>query len=98
MSRVVRSLNGAGRLLLRGGEALAGRYHIDVSFLPVRRVHTTQGSFLLDDAPAWESVVEAHFAGEATITMADAQELKVTLGGIVGSNVAIVDVEPVPEV
>jgi hypothetical protein len=98
MSRVVRSLNGAGRLLLRGGETLAGRYHIDVVFLPVRRVHSTQGSFVLDDAPAWESVVEAQFAGEATLVTADGQELKITLGGILGSSVTIVDVEPVSEV
>ena len=97
MSRVVRSLNGAGRLLLRGGEALSGRYHIDVSFLPVRRVHETQGSFVLDGAPAWESVVEAQFAGDATIAMADGREVKVTLGGIVGSDVAIVGIEPLPE-
>ena len=97
MSRVVRSLNGAGRLLLRGGEVLPGRYHIDVSYLPVRRVHATQGNFVLDAAPAWESVVEAQFAGDARIEMADGHAVQVVLGGILGRDVTIVDIEPAPE-
>ena len=97
MSRVVRSFNGSGQLLLRGGEVLAGRYHIDVSYLPVRRIHEIQGRFVLSDPPAWESVVEAHFAVNAKIAMRDGREAHVTLGGIVGGEVAIIQMEPIPD-
>lgn len=90
MRRVVRSFNGSGRLLLRGGGTLAGRYHVDVSYRPVRRIHEAQGHFALSDAPAWDSVVEAEFAGEAAIQLADGREAAVMLGGILGKEVAIV--------
>ena len=98
MSRVVKSFNGAGQLLLRGGDTLPGRYHIDVSYLPVRRVHQTQGRFVLNASPAWESVVEAQFAGDARVAMTDGREVRVKLGGILGGEVAILESEPVPEV
>lgn len=97
MTRVVRSFNGTGQLLVRGGDVLCGRYHIDVSYLPVRRIHASAGHFILDDAPAWDNVVEAHFAGEAKIAMVDGREVQVTLGGIVGNEVAIVAMEAPPE-
>lgn len=98
MTRVVQSFNGTGRLLLRGGDELAGRYHIDISYLPVRRVHETKGNFVLTVTPAWDSIVEAHFAGEAKLAMVDGREARVTLGGIVGNEVAIVAMEPPPEI
>lgn len=97
MSRVVRSFNGAGQLLLRGGDVLPGRYHVDVSYLPVRRIHETQGRFVLNDPPAWETVVEAQFAGDARIAMTDGREAHVRLGGILGGEVAILALETEPD-
>jgi hypothetical protein len=97
MRRVVKSFNGDGRLLLRGGGALSGRYHVDLSYRPVRRIHAAEGNFVLDAAPGWDSVVEAEFAGNAGILLADGRQISVTLGGIVGKEVAIVGMEPLPE-
>jgi hypothetical protein len=93
MTRVVKSFNGDGALALRGGEVLAGRYHVDISYLPVRRIHEVQGHFLLDDPPAWDSVVETRFAGQASITLAEGRTAEVTLGGIVGKQVSITAME-----
>ena len=95
MTRVVKSFNGTGALALRSGEVLAGRYHIDISYQPVRRIYGAQGHFLLDAAPAWDSVVEAQFAGEGTIKLADGRNAEVTLGGIPGNEVAITAMEPI---
>lgn len=97
MSRVVRSYNGSGQLVLRSGEALPGRYHIDVSYQPVRRVHEALGHFRLDAAPGWGSVVEAQFAGDATLSLADNRQAGVTLGGVLGDEVSIVAMDAIPE-
>jgi hypothetical protein len=97
MRRVIESYNGDGRLLLRGGGALSGRYHVDVSYRPVRRIRSAEGNFVLDAAPAWDSVVEAEFAGNAGIQLADGREISVTLGGILGREVAIVGMEPLAD-
>jgi hypothetical protein len=67
---------------------------VDVSYLPVRRVHLAEGSFALDATATWENVVEAQFAGEAKIAAADGRTFEVTLGGIVGREVAIVALRP----
>jgi hypothetical protein len=97
MSRLVKSFNGDGRLLLRGGDALVGRHHIDVFHLPVRRIDEVQGRFVLDATATWANVVEGQFVGDASIAAADGQTLRVTLGGIVGREVAIVGMEPVAD-
>ena len=97
MTRVVKSFNGQGGLVLRGGEILSGRYHIDISYLPVRRIHTVQGHFLLDHAPAWDSVAEAQFVGEGTLTLAEGRTAEVTLGGIVGNQVSINAMQPLDD-
>jgi hypothetical protein len=95
MTRVVKSFNGIGSLALRSGEVLPGRYHIDISYQPVRRIHGAQGHFLLDATPAWDSVVEAQFAGEGTVKLADGRDAEVTLGGITGNEVAITAMQPI---
>lgn len=94
MARVVKSFNGIGALALRSGEVLPGRYHIDVSYQPVRRIHGAQGHFVLDAPPAWDSVVETQFAGAGTIKLADGRHADVTLGGIVGKEVSITAMQP----
>jgi hypothetical protein len=93
MARVVRSLNGSGRLTLRGGGVLAGRYHVDVSYQPVRRAHQSEGAFLLGEPAPWESVVEVEFTGPAALLLEDGQSVAVTLGGIVGRRVSIIAME-----
>jgi hypothetical protein len=98
MTRVVKSYNGIGALALRGGEVLPGRYHIDVSYQPVRRIHYAQGHFLLDAPPAWDSVVESQFAGAGTVRLAEGHDVSVTLGGVVGKEVAITAMQPLDAV
>ena len=89
MSRIVKSFNGRGWLQLRSGDVLAGSYHIDVNYHPVRRVHEAKGHFLLDGAPTWDRVVEAEFAREAAIVMSTGVQAEVRLGGIEGGRVTI---------
>jgi hypothetical protein len=93
MRRIVRSFNGAGRLLLRGGGSPTGRYHVDIAYRPMRRMHEAEGSFVLDAQPAWDSVVEAEYAGKASLLLADGRTMHVTLGGILGKRVAITNIE-----
>ena len=89
MNQVIRSFNGEGRLILRSGASLAGRYHIDVSYLAVRRLTEAQGRFDLNNPPDWDSVVDAEFAGAARVALDDGREIGVTLGGITGTDVSI---------
>lgn len=96
MTRVVKSFNGAGSLVFADGELLHGRYHVDVRFLPVRRIEEAQGGFTLDKPPAWDSVVEARFAGAARLIMEDGRDVAVALGGIVGRDVAITSMQASP--
>jgi hypothetical protein len=91
MSRVVKSFNGSGKLKLASGDALPGRYHIDVSYHPVRRVQEARGEFILAVEPMWDSVVDAQFSRSAAITLEDGREVSVTLGGVLGTRVAIVE-------
>ena len=95
MVQVVRSFNGAGRLAFANGDTMEGRYHVDVRYMPVRRLEQAQGSFVLDRTPAWDSVVEAIFAGEAKLVMMSGVEARVSPGGIVGKDVTIVSMEPI---
>lgn len=95
MNQVIRSFNGEGRLILRGGGSLAGRYHIDVSYLAVRRLTEAQGAFELIDPPNWDSVVDSEFAGAARIALDDGREIAVTLGGITGTSVSIVAMDTI---
>jgi hypothetical protein len=89
MSTVVKSYNGAGQLRLASGDALPGRYHVDVTYHPVRRVQEARGEFLLAVEPMWDSVVDAQFSGEAAIILEDGRQVSVTLGGILGTRVII---------
>jgi hypothetical protein len=93
MSRVVKSYNGAGQLKLPSGDALPGRYHVDVSYHPVRRVQEARGEFLLAVEPMWDSVVDAQFSHDAAIVMEDGETVSVTLGGILGTRVIIAGME-----
>ncbi|SEQ08910.1 hypothetical protein SAMN05216548_102362 [Faunimonas pinastri] len=93
MHRVVKSFNGEGQLHLASGDVLFGRYHIDVSFAPVRKVYESTGTFILPEPPGWDRVIDAQLAGPARIVMTDGTEIEVELGGILRDEISIVSAD-----
>jgi hypothetical protein len=89
VSRLIKSFNGVGMLRIPSGDALPGRYHVDVRYHPVRRIQEAQGEFLLAVEPMWDSVVDAQFSHEAIINLEDGDQVSVTLGGILGTRVIV---------